>query len=136
VIPEQYASAVITLAASFTGQPCGECGLGLDYHIIHRDRRGHPVLSCPRKYGEHVIEPQIDLTSPSPEWNSVNVLTPGGMVSVAADQVDTQVRVPVVLTEISPNTPYKAHTAPGGDWVMETHRRPGDRLDVRLLKND
>lgn len=130
--PAQYAIAVSELADTFQDQPCSRCGTELAAHIIRPGAGGKPVADCPRRYGEHVIEPQVDLTAPSRRMESVAVLTPGGIVHVNAHLVDTRTCVSVVTVEIEPNAIYHPKTA-AEEWVTEVHDRM-NRIDVRLTR--
>lgn len=78
----------------------------------------------------------VDLTAPSDELTYVEILTPAGIVRVNTNLVNTRTLAPRVMVEIEANTSYRAHTEPGGDWVIELNHRTSDgRVDVTLTKD-
>lgn len=76
---------------------------------------------------------QVDLTAQHNHLTYVEILTPGGIVRVNTNLVDTRTGVPVVVVEVEPNTLYRPKTAPGGEWNVEVRDRL-DRFDVTLTR--
>ena len=85
---------------------------------------------------------QVDLTAPSESLTYVEVLTPGGIVRVNTNLVDTRTGAPVVVVEIERQVPYRpntryqeAHVPPSGEWAVEVDEQFGGlRTDITLTR--
>lgn len=77
---------------------------------------------------------RIDLTEPGSHLRYVEVRTPGGIVRVNTNLVDTRTGRPVVTVEVEPNSTYLPRTA-AEDWHV-SWREIGSRLDVTLTRED
>jgi hypothetical protein len=65
----------------------------------------------------------------------VEVLTPGGVVRISTNLVDTHSGAPVVVVEVEQNILGRARTETGGDWDVEVSEHlTGSRTDIRLVK--
>lgn len=67
---------------------------------------------------------QIDLTETGESLRYAEILTPGGLVRVNVNLVDTQTGQPVVVVEVKSNI----------HWETEVREHLGDRTDIRLKR--
>lgn len=76
----------------------------------------------------------INLTGPNRLGRDVEIITPGGVITVAADMVTTQEGLPRVVIEVAPSTREKPTSGDGGHWETEVRDYYLDRTDVTLTR--
>jgi len=80
--------------------------------------------------------PSVDMQDASDlRSRYIEVLTPGGIVRITTNLVDTISGMPVVTVEVEQNILGRARTHEGGDWETEVNEHATrTRTDVRLVK--
>jgi hypothetical protein len=78
----------------------------------------------------------IDLTgAPADKLEFIEVLTDGGIIRINTGQVDTATGEPVIVVEITQNTPWNPQTAPGGEWDVRVRKLGlGQRTDIAIVR--